>query len=108
MLYRNNDAKHDDAKGSGESDGLFGEILQIYADYEMLILSEEIVISEWVGIEVVAARVRVRRKARLPEIDFTHIEVEEELPPGTIEKVEGILAESLFRAWLVEKGVGSD
>jgi len=107
-MFENNDANHDGAEGPYGSGGLFGEILQIYADYEMLILSEEIVISEWAGIEVVAARVRVRRKARLPEIDFAHIEVEEELPPGTIEKVEGILAESFFRAWLVEKGVGSD
>ena len=41
------------------------------------------------------------RKQR--EISFKHIELDEEVPPGTREFAEEIMSESLFRAWLKEK-----
>lgn len=37
------------------------------------------------------------------EIIFKHIELDEEIPPGTQELVEEIMAESLFRMWLKEQ-----
>jgi hypothetical protein len=37
------------------------------------------------------------------EIIFTHIEVDEEIPPGTRELCEEFVAESLFQMWLKEQ-----
>ena len=37
------------------------------------------------------------------EIIFEHIELDEEVPPGTQEMVEEILAKHLFQMWLEER-----
>ena len=37
------------------------------------------------------------------DIIFTHIETDEEIPPGTREMVEEIYAENLFQMWLKEQ-----
>lgn len=49
-------------------------------------------------------KLRCKRKPRLPEISFEHVEMDEDLPSGTQEMVEEILAESLFKMWLVDAG----
>ena len=87
----------------------FGEVVEICLRFENEILCEEIIVTEWVQLEfVVVAGKCFRRKPRLPEINFTHVEVEEEIPPGIVETVEEILAESLFRLWLSEKGIKNE
>ncbi len=48
------------------------------------------------------AAAQKKRQPILPEISFTHVEMDEELPPGTQELVEEALAEGLFKMWLAE------
>ena len=40
------------------------------------------------------------------EIIFKHVELDEEVPPGTQELVDEMMAEWLFRLWLKEKSSG--
>lgn len=47
---------------------------------------------------------RRTKKLKPSKILFEHVEVDEELPPGTQEMVEEILAENLFQMWLAEVG----
>lgn len=49
---------------------------------------------------------QVRKQRSFSEIAFEHIETDEELPQGTQEMVEEILAESLFQLWLAETRKG--
>ncbi|MBI3317188.1 MAG: hypothetical protein HYZ85_04215 [Candidatus Omnitrophica bacterium] len=106
MLRENNDANvNDNAKNLEESVGLFTEILQIHCEFGNSVLFDDVVVTEWVQLDIVIVGPYRRRKARLPEIDFTHVEVEEEIPSGIAEAVEEIVADSLFVLWLSEKGV---
>lgn len=67
---------------------------------------DSVTIIENFSAEVICVRFRVqwRRKERLPDIKFTHIETDEPLPAGTQEMVEEIVAEGLFKMWLSEMG----
>ena len=103
LLKANSDG-NDVSKAGVDPDRLVGEfveILRIVGEFE--ILYDETTVTEWVRVEIVAIGEYRRRKARLPEIDFTHVEVEEEIPLGLVETIEAVLAESLFNLWLQKR-----
>ena len=108
LLSKNNDGNVSEAAASPASVEEFFEIFQIVCEFENGILYDEAVVTEWVQLDIVIVGQYRRRKARLPEIDFTHVEVEEEISAGIVETVEGILADSLFALWLSEKGVRNE
>ena len=105
MLTENTDAN---VNRTGDYEGLVVEFPQIHCEFEATYWSDEAVVSEWVRVEIFVAGTYARRKARLPEIDLKHIEIEENVPADIAETVEKILAESLFNLWLSEKGVVSE
>ena len=108
MLSENNDGNVSEAAASPEFVEEFTQILQIVCEFGNRILFDEAVVTEWVRLDIAIVGQYRRRKARLPEVDFTHLEIEEEISAGIVETVEGILADSLFALWLSEKGVRNE